>query len=60
MLKKKLQENRKKNDNDVIANVAQLEYSNNKYYASVFKYSQILCLSFYLIFNSSQPREKLI
>ena len=28
-----------KKDNDVTADVAQLEYSNNKYYASVFKYS---------------------
>ena len=28
----------KKKDNDIDANVAQLERSNNKYYASVFRY----------------------
>ena len=27
-----------KKDNDVAADVAQLEYSNNKYYALVFRY----------------------
>ena len=28
----------KKKDNDIDANVTQLERSNNKYYASVFRY----------------------
>ena len=31
----------KKKDNDVNANVAQLERSNNKYYTSAFRYIQI-------------------
>ena len=31
----------KKNDNDVDADVAQLKRSNNKYYASTFRYIQI-------------------
>ena len=32
---------RKKQDNDVDADVAQLEWSNNKCYASTFRYIQI-------------------
>ena len=60
MLKKIYRKIGKKNDNDVNADMAQPEHINNKCYISAFRYLQILCLSFYLIFNSSQPREKLI
>ena len=38
---KKLQENQKENDNDVDADVAQLERSNNKCYVSAFRYIYI-------------------
>ena len=38
MEKKNYRKIGKKNDNDVDADVAQLEHSNNKWYASAFRY----------------------
>ena len=38
MLKKNYRKIGKKNDNDVDADVVQLEWSNNKCYASAFRY----------------------
>ena len=40
MLKAIIGKLKKKKDNDVDANVAQLEHSNNKCYASTFRYIQ--------------------
>ena len=39
--KKQLQENWKENDNEMDGDVAQLERSNNRCYASAFRYIQI-------------------
>ena len=41
MLKNYYKKIRKKQDNDVDPDVAQLECNNNKYYASAFRYIQI-------------------
>ena len=38
MLKKNYRKIEKQNDNDVEADVAQLEHNNNKCYASIFRY----------------------
>ena len=38
MLKNNYRKIEKKKDNDVDANMAQLEHSNDKYYASAFRY----------------------
>ena len=42
MLKKNIGRLEKKNDNDVDADVVQLEHSNNKCYTSTFRYSECL------------------
>ena len=55
MLKKNYRKIGKKNDNNMDANVAQLERSNNKCYASTFRYIEIdwLCYCYLHGLNQS-------